>query len=57
MTRQDYRRSFSAMFMHGDSSLQLVWGLWILLIPWVSFVMTDEFSVRITKIASRIDVS
>ena len=25
--------------------------------PWVSFVMTDEFSVRVTKIASRIGVS
>ena len=25
--------------------------------PWVSFVMTDEFSVRVTKITSGIDVS
>ena len=25
--------------------------------PWVSFVTTDEFSVRITKITSRIGVS
>ena len=25
--------------------------------PWVSFVMTDEFSVMVTKIASRIGVS
>ena len=25
--------------------------------PWVSFVMTDEFSVRVTKITSRIGVS
>ena len=25
--------------------------------PWVSFVMTDEFSVRVAKIASRIGVS
>ena len=45
------------MFIHGHASLQLFWGVWILLIPWVSFVMTDEFSVRITKLASRIDVS
>ena len=25
--------------------------------PWVSFFMTDEFSVRVTKITSRIGVS
>ena len=25
--------------------------------PWVSFVMTDEFSVRVTNITSRIGVS
>ena len=25
--------------------------------PWVSFVMTDEFSVRVTKITSRIGIS
>ena len=25
--------------------------------PWVSFVMTDEFSVRVAKITSRIGVS
>ena len=25
--------------------------------PWVSFVITDEFSVRVTKITSRIGVS
>ena len=25
--------------------------------PWVSFVMTDEFSVKVTKITSRIVVS
>ena len=25
--------------------------------PWVSFVMTNEFSVRVTKITSRIGVS
>ena len=25
--------------------------------PWVSFVRTDEFSVRVTKITSRISVS
>ena len=25
--------------------------------PWVSFVTTDEFSVRVTKITSRIGVS
>ena len=57
ISRQDYQSSFSAMFIHGHASLQLFWGVWILLIPWVSFVMTDEFSVRITKLASRIDVS
>ena len=25
--------------------------------PWVSFVITDEFSVRVTKVTSRIGVS
>ena len=45
------------MFTHGHASLQPFWGVWILLIPWVSFVMTDEFSVRFTKLPSRIDVS
>ena len=27
------------------------------LVPWLSFVITDEFSVRVTKIISRISVS
>ena len=39
------------MFTHGSASLQLF------LVVWVSFVTTDEFSMRVTKITSRIGVS
>ena len=46
------------MFTHGSASLQLFPVVWIFLrSPWVSFVTTDEFSVRVTKIASGIGVS
>ena len=46
------------MFTHGSTSLQLFPVVWIFLrSPWVSFVTTDEFSVRVTKIASGIGVS
>ena len=45
------------MFMREHASLQLCQGVWILLIPWESSVMTDEFLVRVTKIASNIGVS
>ena len=27
------------------------------MVPWMSFIVTDEFSVRVTKITSRIGVS
>ena len=50
-------RQNCAMFMREHASLQLCQGVWILLIPWESSVMTDEFLVRVTKIASNIGVS
>ena len=54
---QKYRGSFSAM-LHMEvcpySYFQWCWYFWGLQ---VSFVMTDEFSVRVTKITSRIGVA
>ena len=41
-------------YAYGSVSLQLCPVVWI---PWVSFVMTDEFSMRVLKITSRIGVS
>ena len=43
--------------MHGSASLQLLLVYGYFQGPWVSFVMTDDFSVRATKITSRIGVS
>ena len=43
--------------MHGNGSLQLFLLVGYFQCPWVSFVTTDNFSVRITKITSRIGVS
>ena len=47
---------FSAMFTHGSASLQLFLVVWIFL-RFLSFVKADEFSVRVTKITSRIGAS
>ena len=52
-----YWGSFSALFAHGSASLHLCPVVWILLRSLISFVKTDEFSVRVTKITSRIGVS
>ena len=43
--------------MHGIVSLQLFPVLWIFWGPWVPFVTTDEFLVRVTRIISSIVVS
>ena len=45
------------MLEHGSASPQLFPVVWISWGPWVSFVATDEFSLRFTKITSRIGVS
>ena len=39
---------------YGSVSLHLFLVMWYFRGPWVSFVMTDEFSVRVTKNTSRI---
>ena len=44
----------SCMEVHPYSYFRWCGYFWV---PWVSFVTTDEFSVRVTKITSRIGVS
>ena len=55
--QQKYQSSFSAMLHMEVSPYSYFWLCGYFWGPWVSFVMTDEFSVRVTKITSRIGVS
>ena len=49
--------SFSAMLRMEVYSYSYFWYCGHFWAPWVSFVMTDEYSVRFTKITARIGVS
>ena len=49
--------SFSALSFMEVCPCSYFWWCGYVRGPWVPFVMTDEFSVRVTKITSKISIS